>query len=118
MSPSTCAIVAVLGEVGQSKLGGLLLVICANQTFAVTTGPVTETSSSFHTHPCLNLRNHIGAHSVIATSARDHLEPIGIAAGQVEEIHARKGHEKPAEQRKCVDNIGGVETFEEDKGGA
>ena len=41
--------------------------------------------------------------------------PIGVGAGEVEEVDTREDDEKPAEEGDGIDWIGGVEAPEEDE---
>lgn len=71
---------------------------------------MTETPAGLHAHTRLDLRNHVRAHRIVTASPGDHLETIGVAARQVQQVHAREGDEETAEEREGVDGVGGIET--------
>jgi hypothetical protein len=56
---------------------------------------------------------------VVQTQARrglaEEMHTVRVFAREVEEVHAGKNYEKAAEERDCVNGVGGVESLEEDE---
>ena len=115
-------LVAVLGEVGEPKPDSVLFVVGPDKAFPVTAAAThaepAEGSPRLHAHPRLEARDHIGAGGIAGPVAAHRLSAVGVAAAQVEQVDAGEGDEEAGQQREGVHGIGGVETAEEDEGGA
>lgn len=73
-------------------------------------------TAGLHAHPRLQGRDHVGAGHILV--AGNQAVAVGVAARQVEQVHAGKGDEEAAKEREGVGHVGRVEALEEDEGGA
>jgi len=101
-SPLTAIIIAItlLGQIRQPKTGHLLFVVRPYQPFPVPmltrhTHPAVRigASAGLHAQAGLYGGNHVGACGV-ELAAANHFRAVGVGAGEVEEVHSRKGDEE------------------------
>lgn len=75
-------------------------------------------AAGLHAAAGLDARDHVGARHVASAAASEGLCAVGVGAAEVEEVDAREGDEKPADQGEDADGLGRVKALEEDEGGA